>query len=132
VKRSPVSRGEAVFLAVLLLAVVVVSLIVRDATGATSTASAYGPGLYGNRLACGGTLTPATRAIAHRWLKCGTPVRVCYGRRCTTARVRDRGPFVAGRTLDLTEAVVRRLGYRSARSWGVRVVAWHTTKGGRR
>ena len=81
---------------------------------ATSLASSYGPGLYGNVMACGGTLVPQTRAVAHRWLPCGTRLVICYDRTCTQARVRDRGPYVGGRTLDLSEAVVRALGYRSS------------------
>lgn len=91
-------------------------------------ASAYGPGLYGNALACGGRLWPHTRAIAHRSLPCGTMLRLCYRRRCTRARVLDRGPFVDGRTLDLSEAVVRRLGVRSASAWGVRSIRYRPAR----
>ena len=90
----------------------------------TALASSYGPGLYGNRMACGGWLWPQTRAVAHRWLPCGTRLRVCYDRSCVHASVRDRGPYISGRTLDLSEALVRALGYRSSMSWGVRVVVW--------
>ena len=112
--------ASAVALAAMVLEVV-------DGKGATSAASSYGPGLYGNRMSCGGRLTPSTRAVAHRTLPCGTRVRICYALVCATARVRDRGPFVHGRTLDLSEAVVRSLGYRGAMTWGVRVVAWRVT-----
>ena len=42
--------------------------------------------------------------------------------------VRDRGPFVWGRSLDLTEAAVRRFGFASARSWGVRYLEWKETR----
>ena len=113
-------------LAAIVVAFAAMLLIVRTADSATGVASSYGPGLYGNSLACGGTLWPHTRAVAHRWLPCGTRLVICYDRRCTLARVRDRGPYVWGRTLDLSEAVVRALGYRSAMSWGVRVVVWRT------
>jgi rare lipoprotein A (peptidoglycan hydrolase) len=91
-------------------------------------ASAYGPGLWGNTLACGGRLSPDTVGVAHRWLRCGTRIRVCYRRRCTRARVRDRGPYVGGRELDLTEAVVRRLGVRSATAWGVRFIHYEEVR----
>lgn len=64
----------------------------------------YGPGLYGNRLGCGGTLTPGTAGVAHKSLPCGSRVRICL-RRCVTTRVIDRGPYVAGRTFDLTAPV---------------------------
>lgn len=64
-------------------------------------ASWYGPGLWGNVLGCGGVLHEWTRGVAHKTLDCGTKLRIC-ARRCTTARVIDRGPFVDGREFDLT------------------------------
>ena len=89
-------------------------------------ASAYGPGLYGNTMACGGTLRPSTVAVAHRSLPCGAVLVVCRTdrRRCTRATVRDRGPYIGGRTHDLTVGTVRRLGVSDARSWGVRNIRW--------
>lgn len=47
-----------------------------------------------------GRLNRGELVIAHRGYRCGQLVRVCY-RRCATARVRDRGPYVAGRDVDL-------------------------------
>src|SRR4051794_41807866 len=38
------------------------------------TASWYGPGLWGNRTACGGGLRRTTRGVAHRTLPCGMRV----------------------------------------------------------
>ena len=87
-------------------------------------ASSYGPGLYGNRLACGSRLWPTTIAVAHRSLRCGQPLRVCWRTRCIRALVRDRGPWIQGRSLDLTEALVRRFGFRSSRHFGVRYIEW--------
>lgn len=74
-------------------------------------ASYYGPGLYGNGVACGGTLTPSTLGVAHKTLPCGTKVRLRYRGRSITVPVIDRGPYVAGRDYDLTEAVRNRLGF---------------------
>jgi hypothetical protein len=74
-------------------------------------ASYYGPGLYGNGTACGGTLYPDTRGVAHKTLPCGTRVTLRYGRRTVVARVIDRGPYVAGREFDLTEATRNDLGF---------------------
>jgi rare lipoprotein A (peptidoglycan hydrolase) len=76
-------------------------------------ASYYGPGLYGNRLACGGTLTPRTVGVAHKSMPCGTKVRLRHRGRTVTTRVIDRGPYVGGRTYDLTEATKRKLGFGS-------------------
>jgi rare lipoprotein A len=64
----------------------------------------YGPGLYGNHLACGGRLSTSTWGVANKSLRCGTIVRLCYSR-CVNARVIDRGPYVYGRTFDLTYPV---------------------------
>lgn len=74
-------------------------------------ASYYGPGLYGNGVACGGTLLPHTIGVAHKTLPCGTKVKLRYNGRTVTAPVIDRGPYVAGRDYDLTEAVKERLGF---------------------
>lgn len=74
-------------------------------------ASWYGPGLYGNHVACPGygALTPATFGVAHKTLACGTRVILCAAR-CTVAPVIDRGPFVGGRTFDLTAPVKNAIG----------------------
>ncbi|UGS36345.1 septal ring lytic transglycosylase RlpA family protein [Capillimicrobium parvum] len=74
-------------------------------------ASAYGPGLFGNPLACGGTFTPATIGVAHKTLPCGAALTLRYHGRSVRAHVVDRGPFVAGREFDLTWATKARLGH---------------------
>lgn len=76
---------------------------------ASAVASWYGPGLYGNTTACGQTLTPGTAGVAHKTLPCGTRLRLCF-ERCTTTRVIDRGPYVGGRTFDLTAPVKAAIG----------------------
>jgi rare lipoprotein A len=75
-------------------------------------ASWYGPGLYGNRLGCGGTLTSSRLGVAHKTLPCGTKLTLRHGSRVVRVTVIDRGPYVAGREYDLTEATARRLGFR--------------------
>jgi rare lipoprotein A (peptidoglycan hydrolase) len=79
----------------------------------TAAASYYGPGLYGNRTACGRTLTPSTVGVANKSLPCGTPVRLHYRGRTVRVRVIDRGPYAGNREYDLTEATKRRLGFGS-------------------
>lgn len=74
-------------------------------------ASYYGPGLYGNGVACGGTLQPGTLGVANKTLPCGTKVKLRYHGRSITVPVIDRGPYVAGREYDLTEATKKRLGF---------------------
>jgi rare lipoprotein A len=74
-------------------------------------ASWYGPGLYGNRLACGGTLTPGTLGVAHKTLPCGAKVTFRHDGRTVRVPVVDRGPYVGGREYDLTSATKSRLGF---------------------
>jgi rare lipoprotein A len=74
------------------------------------TASYYGPGLYGNRTACGHVLRHRTRGVAHRTLPCGTSVAVFANGRIAIYPVIDRGPYNAGVSLDLTAAAARKLG----------------------
>ena len=74
-------------------------------------ASWYGPGLYGGPLGCGGTLTPGTLGVASKSLPCGAKVTLRHGDRRVRVRVVDRGPYVAGRELDLTAATKERLGF---------------------
>jgi rare lipoprotein A (peptidoglycan hydrolase) len=76
----------------------------EPATGGIVVASWYGPGFYGNRTACGQIYTPEIVGVAHRTLRCGTLVVLEYRGRTTTVPVIDRGPYIAGRTLDLSNA----------------------------
>jgi rare lipoprotein A len=74
-------------------------------------ASWYGPGFYGHRTACGGSLGAGTLGVANRWLPCGTRVTLRYRGRSVTVPVIDRGPFGGGREWDLTAATKSRLGF---------------------
>jgi hypothetical protein len=71
-------------------------------------ASWYGGG---GGLACGGQLTSSTMGVANKTLPCGTLVTFRYGGRTVRVPVVDRGPYVAGRDFDLTEATKRALGF---------------------
>jgi rare lipoprotein A len=71
-------------------------------------ASWYGGG---GSLACGGELTGSTMGVANKTLPCGTMVTLRYGDHSVRVPVIDRGPYVAGREFDLTEATKRALGF---------------------
>jgi rare lipoprotein A (peptidoglycan hydrolase) len=77
----------------------------------TAGATWYGPGLYGNRTACGQTLRPGTIGVAHRSLPCGTTVKFGYRDRYLITRVIDRGPFSQGHAWDLTNGARQLLGF---------------------
>jgi rare lipoprotein A len=70
----------------------------------------YGPGLYGNRTACGQRLRRGTLGVAHKRLPCGTRVTFYHEGRFVTVKVIDRGPFRRGVAWDLTAAAARALG----------------------
>jgi len=78
--------------------------------GGIVIASWYGPGFYGNRTACGQVYTPEIIGVAHRTLRCGTMLVLEYRGRTMTVPVIDRGPYIAGRTLDLSNATRLGLG----------------------
>jgi len=73
-------------------------------------ASWYGPGFYGNRTACGQVYTSEIQGVAHLTLGCGTQVTLTYGGRAVTVPVIDRGPYIAGRAIDLSNATKLALG----------------------
>jgi rare lipoprotein A len=71
-------------------------------------ASWYGGG---GGMACGGSLTSSTLGVANKTLPCGTLVTLHYNGHTVRVPVVDRGPYVAGREFDLTEATKRALGF---------------------
>ena len=72
-------------------------------------ASYYGPGFHGNLTANGERFNSQAATAAHKSLPFGTRLRVCY-KTCEVVRINDRGPFIHGRHLDLSEGTARRIG----------------------
>ena len=80
----------------------------------SAKATWYGPGLYGNRTACGKRLRRGTLGVAHKTLPCGTRVTFYRSGRFVTVPVIDRGPFRRGVAWDLTAAAAHELGMASS------------------
>jgi rare lipoprotein A len=76
------------------------------------TASWYGPGFHGNRTSSGEIYDQYDLTAAHQTLPLGTRVAVTnlLNGREVEVRVNDRGPFVKGRSIDLSYAAARLLG----------------------
>jgi rare lipoprotein A len=76
-------------------------------------ASWYGPGFRGKPTASGERFRPSRRTAAHKTLPFGTVLLVEEPESGRTVRVvvNDRGPFTAGRVLDLSRRAARRLGF---------------------
>jgi hypothetical protein len=62
-------------------------------------------------LACGGTMGFGTLGVANKTLPCGTMVLLVYHGRSMTVPVIDRGPYVGGRSFDLSSALAEALGF---------------------
>ena len=76
------------------------------------TASWYGPGFNGNRTASGEVFHQSDLTAASRTLPLGTHVRVTnlVNGRSVVVRINDRGPFVSGRSIDLSRSAAERIG----------------------
>jgi rare lipoprotein A len=66
------------------------------------------------KVACGGHLQTRALHAAHKTLPCGTRVTVTNlrNKRSVTVTIRDRGPYVRGRVIDLTPTAARAIGFR--------------------
>jgi rare lipoprotein A len=91
--------------------------------GQTGEASWYGPGHIGHKTATGEIFTGEELTAAHRDLPLGSLVRVVNKRtgRSVVVRINDRGPFVAGRIIDLSARAARDLGVLAAGLASVRL-----------
>ncbi len=78
----------------------------------TGIASFYGKEFHGRKTASGETFDMNSFTAAHRTLPFGTQVRVTHldSGRSVTVRINDRGPFVKGRIIDLSQAAARAIG----------------------
>jgi rare lipoprotein A len=87
----------------------------------SGVASYYGggDGTDGGPTASGETFDANALTAAHPSLPFDTLLNVCYQSRCVVVRINDRGPFVAGRILDLSAHAAEVIGMREV---GVAVV----------
>lgn len=65
---------------------------------------------HGSRTANGERFDPQGLTVAHRTLPFNTVLRITHKGESVEVRVNDRGPFIKGRDIDLSEGVARRLG----------------------
>ncbi|MEM7703459.1 MAG: septal ring lytic transglycosylase RlpA family protein [Pseudomonadota bacterium] len=78
----------------------------------TGVASYYGKRFHGRLTANGERFNMNAMTAAHKTLPFGTRVRVTNpsNGRSVTVRINDRGPFIRGRTIDLSRAAATKLG----------------------
>ena len=86
-------------------------LLTADGFTEIGIASWYGPGFHGKSTSNGEVYNMHGMTAAHKTLPMNVFVRVTNldNNRQTTVRVNDRGPFVAGRVIDLSQAAAREL-----------------------
>ena len=72
-------------------------------------ASMYGASHQGKKTASGERFNMRELTAAHRTLPFGTRVKVCR-QACVVVRINDRGPFVRGRVIDLSNAAAKAIG----------------------
>ncbi len=85
----------------------------RASATATTVASWYGSELAGSTMANGETFDPNRFTVAHKTLPLNSRITVCKDDACVQAKVSDRGPNVADRELDLSEAAADAIGLKS-------------------
>ena len=78
----------------------------------SGVASYYGRRFHGRRTANGERFNMNAMTAAHRTLPFGSLVEVTNPRngRSVVVRINDRGPFIRGRTIDLSRAAAKELG----------------------
>ena len=83
-----------------------------SAPGRVTVASWYGPGFIGQRTASGEVYHRDDLTAASRSLPLGTRVQVTNldTGRAVVVRINDRGPYVHGRGIDLSERAAKRIG----------------------
>jgi rare lipoprotein A (peptidoglycan hydrolase) len=83
-----------------------------SAGGRVTVASWYGPGFIGQRTASGEVYHRNDLTAASRSLPLGTRVRVTNLNtgRAVVVRINDRGPYVRGRGIDLSQRAAKRIG----------------------
>jgi rare lipoprotein A len=75
-------------------------------------ASFYADSFQGKRTASGEKFNQKKKTAAHRTLPFGTKIKVTNLKngKSVKVRVNDRGPFVAGRIVDLSKGAARKIG----------------------
>ena len=100
------------------------ALMCLESAALAQVASYYGKELAGRRTASGERFNPGAMTAAHRTLPFGTRVRVTntHNGRSVIVRINDRGPFVKGRSIDLSSGAARAIGMGTAANVRMEVI----------
>ena len=89
--------------------------------GDVMVASYYGYELAGSPTASGEPFNPEGYTAAHKTMPLGTELEVTYGGSSVNVVVNDRGPYVEGRDIDLSQGAAEVIGLTAAGSAPVEV-----------
>jgi rare lipoprotein A len=92
-----------------------------ERAGRKMMTSYYGRELQGRPMASGEPFDADALTAAHKSLPFGTKLGVAYGDEYVRVTVTDRGPYVAGRDLDLSLAAAQEIGLTGPGEAAVRV-----------
>lgn len=96
--------------AILILGVAFVLSAGMAQAACTQMVASYYGAESGSRTANGERFTGKGMTAAHKTLAFGARLRVSYQGKSVVVRINDRGPFVKGRSLDISTAAARKLG----------------------
>ena len=79
---------------------------------ACKNASWYGPGFHSKKTASGERFNQNALSAAHKTMKFGTKVKVTNlsNGKAVVVKINDRGPFIKGRSIDLSKAAALQIG----------------------
>lgn len=82
-----------------------VLILLTSISANAGLASWYGPGFHGNRTASGAIYNMYALTAAHKSLPFGSKVKVTNlaNQKSVIVKINDRGPFKAGRVIDLSK-----------------------------
>lgn len=114
-------KGAVAGLAAACVVATGVTVAASPAQAEPVVSSFYGYELAGSPTASGVPFDPEALTAAHPSLPFGTQLEVCY-QGCVTVTVNDRGPFVEGRGLDLSQGAAEAIGLTGVDTVDVNVV----------
>lgn len=95
-----------------LFSIVLLMFLTSEAFAQNGTASWYGPGFQGRKTASGQTFNTHAYTAAHKSLAFGSKVKVTNlkNKKSVLVTITDRGPYVRGRIIDLSQAAKNAIG----------------------
>ena len=102
-------RLAAIAIGLIGVALIILSFVDK-AHSSTAIASVYGEELRGSPTASGEPFDPDGYTAASKTLPLGTRLLVKHEGRGVTLTINDRGPFIAGRDLDISKGAAKAIG----------------------